>query len=182
MGGVSLTGKGWCREPPWSGRLSRLEWERRIFSGPSFPPEKAVRPTWLCFPFAPLPAWDFGGTHWGPPDIGSRRKEKRSLQVLQDRCDNPQSPGRVGGEREEVGCANGKLGWGLVQRTHAPPAFHPAPRLSRLPPPSQPDSSSVPVSRISWGYCSCLKKSPSVSKRAATSLVLSKPLPAFRLL
>lgn len=128
----------------------------------------------LLFLLSPPCLGSRGGTHWG--------KEKRSLQVLQDRCDNPPSPGRVGGEREEAGCANGKLGWGLVQRTHAPPAFHPAPRLSRLPPPGQPGPSSVPVRRISWGYCSCLKKSPSVSKRAATSLVLSKPLPAFRLL
>lgn len=31
-------------------------------------------------------------------------------------------------------------------------------------------------------YFSCLEKSPPVSKRAATSLVLSKPLPAFSLL
>lgn len=154
----------------------------KIFSGPSFPPEKAVRPTWLCFPFSPLPAWDLGGDSLGTAGLRSRRKEKRSLQVLQDRCDNPHSPGRVGGEREEAGCAKGKLGWGLVQRTHAPPAFHPAPRLSRLPPPSQPGPGSVPVRRISWGFCSCLKKSPSVSKRASTSLVLSKPLPAFRLL
>lgn len=63
MGGAGQTGEGWCREPPWSGRLSRLE--RRIFSGPSFPPEKAVRPTWLCFSFSPLPAWDLGGDSLG---------------------------------------------------------------------------------------------------------------------
>lgn len=180
MGGAGQTGEGWCREPPWSGRLSRLE--RRSFQALPSLRRRPSGPPGFAFPSLPFLPGISGGTHWGPPIIGSRRKEKRSLQVLQDRCDNPQSPGRVGGEREEAGCANGKIGWGLVQRTHAPPAFHPAPRLSRLPPPSQPSPISVPVWRISWGYCSCLKKSPSVSKRAATSLVLSKPLPAFRLL
>lgn len=134
----------------------------KVFPGPSLL-RRPPGPPGVLFPFPPLPAGDLGDSQGrrgeGASDVGPRgEKEKRPLQVLQDRCDNPQSVGRVGGERQEPGWENGKLEWGLLQRSRAPPVFYPTPRLSRLPPPGEPRHIPAPARRISWGYCSCLKK------------------------
>lgn len=60
------------------------------------------------------------------------------MRVLQDRGDNPQSLGRVGGESGEPGCENGKLEWGLFAEDPRAASFLPTPILSHLPLPIEP--------------------------------------------
>lgn len=108
---------------------------RSVFSGPSLL-RRPSGPPGFPFPCSPLPACELRDSQGTARHRIKGKKEKRSLQVLQDRCDNPQSLGRVGGEREEPSCENGKLEWGLLKRTQAPPYFptpHPILAVSHCP-------------------------------------------------
>lgn len=131
---------------------------------------------------SPAPAFllsrPFPPVGWGPR--GRRaRKEKRSWEVLQDCCDN--TARGVGGESEEWDSENGYLAGGFPLATHllfttplpvvsTPTAFLPV----------NPGTFLIQERKMSCVTSLASKKSP-VSKRAATSLVLSKPLPAFSL-
>lgn len=112
-------------------RPRRSRWERSPPRGPQSSgvvalPNPAHLASFPALRAASCP-WGLGsqGRERGDQPGRGARKEKRSLWVLQDCCDNT-APG-VGGEREEWDSENGKLGRGFRSTTHlvsTPGLFH----------------------------------------------------------
>ena len=155
------------RSPP-RGPRSRGGGRRAPRSPPSFAP-------------VPLPARGFGDRgEWSAGTGRAKEREKRSAPCRFCKIAVTTLYRGVGGEREESDPENGNLDRGFHWTTHLLFLFDsrsfPSPTTYR------PTKSHFNLRERCHVLLLLPQKSPPVSKRAATSLVLSKPLPAFSLL